>query len=80
MAPEYDFRKYWDYNIDHLAFYDVKAFIKQIHDIKVDELSLIMDEPSLSHAQIRELVSSKISITFIGHSLGGMVLPMYLIH
>jgi hypothetical protein len=26
------------------------------------------------------MIDEKLKITFIGHSLGGMVLPMYLIH
>ena len=39
MVQGKDFNTYWNYNIDHLAQYDVAAFIKNIHDIKVKELS-----------------------------------------
>jgi len=38
MAPWKDPSTYWDYNVDHLAKYDIEAFIKTIYDTKVEEL------------------------------------------
>ena len=39
MAPGRDMSTYWDYNLDHIAKYDVAAFIKRIHDVKTEELT-----------------------------------------
>ena len=30
--------------------------------------------------EIEKVIKEKLKITYVGHSLGGMVLPMYLIH
>lgn len=65
---------YWNYNIDHLGKYDLSSFITKIIDVKTKELLRIFSD--LDEAYIR----SKIKITYIGHSMGGMVLPIYLIH
>ncbi len=44
MRDSADIKKYWDYNIDHLAKYDLAAFIKQIYTIKVQEFKLLLQE------------------------------------
>jgi len=38
MASYKDPNTYWDYNLDHLAKYDVAAFIKTIYEVKLQEL------------------------------------------
>lgn len=35
---------------------------------------------TLSEQQIEKYIQDKLTITFIGHSLGGMVLPMYILN
>ena len=30
--------RYWQYNIDHFAKYDIEAFIKRIYEVKKKEL------------------------------------------
>lgn len=32
---------YWNYNLDNLAIYDVKAFIKTIYETKIEELKAV---------------------------------------
>ena len=34
----------------------------------------------MTHEEIESIVKSKLNISYIGHSLGGMLLPMYLIY
>ena len=41
VAKWKDRRTYWDYNIDHLAKYDIEAFIKSIYETKMEELKEI---------------------------------------
>ena len=73
-------RTYWDYNIDHLAKYDIQAFIKTIYDTKMKELKEIHYKNSMmSDEELNQIIKSKLTITYVGHSLGGMTLPMYLI-
>lgn len=63
---------YWNYNIDHLGQYDLDTFIRKIIEQKTQELSK-------SHNLTAEEVQQKLRITYIGHSMGGMTLPIYLI-
>ena len=63
---------YWNYNIDHLGQYDIDAFVSKIIDVKSEELSNLF---KIS----KEAAKDKIRITYIGHSMGGMTLPIYLI-
>lgn len=63
---------YWNYNIDHLGQYDLDTFIQKIICKKTEELSKSLNIT-------REEVRAKLRITFIGHSMGGMTLPIYLI-
>jgi hypothetical protein len=42
MAPEGDQTQYWNYNLDHLAKYDVASFMKRIYEIKMKELTKII--------------------------------------
>lgn len=42
MAKGRSMDDYWNYNLDHLAYYDVKAFIQEIHEIKTNELKSIL--------------------------------------
>lgn len=80
MAEWKDARTYWDYNIDHLAKYDIQAFIKTIYDTKMKELKEIHYKNSMmSDEELNQIIKSKLTITYVGHSLGGMTLPMYLI-
>ncbi len=83
MAEGKDTKTYWDYNLDHFGKYDVAAFINKIHTLKMAELYEILkseSEGALSDEDIYKIIDEKLKITFVGHSLGGMVLPMYLIH
>ena len=83
MAAHKDPKTYWDYNLDHFGKYDVAAFISKIHSLKVAELYEMLKAEShgvYSDEDIYKIIDQKLKITFIGHSLGGMVLPMYLIH
>lgn len=76
-------KSYWKYSLDHLAHEDVKAFIYKIHSLKTQELKAIIKadiQNRLSDKEIEAYIESKLNITFVGHSLGGMVLPMYLIN
>ena len=40
---------YWNYNIDHLAKYDLAAFMKKIVELKTKELCQIIREMALKH-------------------------------
>ena len=81
MAKWKDPKTYWDYNIDHYAKYDIPAFIETIQNTKIQELKeTYYAKSDLTEQLIEEDIKSKLSITFIGHSLGGMTLPMYVIH
>lgn len=72
---------YWDYSIDHIAKYDIKAFMQTIFRIKVKEFQEVFPDEcqGLTQQQIEQIVRKKLNITYIGHSLGGMLLPMYLV-
>lgn len=37
-------KNYWDYSIDHIAKYDITAFIDKIFEIKVEELKIFEPE------------------------------------
>ena len=81
MAEYKDPKSYWKYNLDHLAKYDIPAFIDKIISIKVKELKEAHYRDSiLSDDAIDLEIKDKLKITYIGHSLGGMTLPMYIIH
>jgi hypothetical protein len=60
---------YWNYNIDHLGIYDVDSFIKKIVAVKTYELMELGLDPK----------NIQLKITYVGHSMGGMTLPIYLI-
>ena len=70
---------YWNYTLDDLAEYDVKAFIEGIIDIKVKELMLNEEYKGVGEQEVRDDIANKLEITYIGHSMGGMTLPMYVI-
>mmetsp|Transcript_24675 Transcript_24675/g.38383 ORF Transcript_24675/g.38383 Transcript_24675/m.38383 type:complete len:122 (+) Transcript_24675:1500-1865(+) len=73
---------YWSYGIDHIARWDVYGFLTRILEIKVTEFKEMEPEAcrGLSDIEIKKLVRAKLKITYIGHSLGGMILPMYLVY
>mmetsp|Transcript_34571 Transcript_34571/g.33782 ORF Transcript_34571/g.33782 Transcript_34571/m.33782 type:complete len:198 (+) Transcript_34571:848-1441(+) len=76
MAANRDIKDYWNYNIDDLANYDLRAFTETIFQTKMVELKQLYSGENLSEEEIK----SKLTITYIGHSLGGMVLPPYIIN
>ena len=83
MSAEGKMDQYWSYNLDHMARYDVAAFMKTIHSVKVQELTETIrsrTKGKISNTEIAAMIAKKLKITYVGHSLGGMVLPMYLIH
>lgn len=81
MVEGKDFKDYWKYTIDDLAIGDIAAFIDTIYKTKVKELKAIHYKGSeMSEEDIDKEIESKLKITYIGHSLGGMVLPIYIIH
>lgn len=83
MSDEGKMDQYWSYNLDHMARYDVAAFMKTIHFIKVQELTETIrsrTKGKITDSEIAAIIAKKLKITYVGHSLGGMVLPMYLIH
>ena len=41
MASYKDPKTYWDYNVDHLAKYDMQAFINIIFETKMKELKAL---------------------------------------
>ncbi len=51
--------------------YDVDTFIKKIIEKKTAEMAI--------NGYSKEEVIKKLRITYIGHSMGGMTLPIYLI-
>ena len=82
---------YWDYKIDDMAKHDVAAFIKKIFALKVNEIMIQMQNYAvkrgssikrmgLTNSQLKDEIRAKIKLTFVGHSLGGVVLPIYLLH
>jgi len=60
---------YWNYNVDHLGIYDIDAFVSKIVAVKTKELQ----EQGVPKDKIQ------LKITYVGHSMGGMTLPIYLI-
>ena len=80
MAEGKDPNQYWNYNVDDLANGDIAAFIETIYKTKVEELKEIHYRDSdMTDQEIEDDIESKLKITYIGHSLGGMVLPIYII-
>ena len=78
---------YWNYNIDHLAKYDIAAFVETIIRVKVDEMKEAIKASQesnsitpVSEEEIESEVRANIRITYMGHSMGGMTLPIYVIH
>lgn len=64
-----------------MATNDLEAFMKSIYEIKVKELKEIYySESNMTSEQIQSEIEHKLTINYIGHSLGGMVLPMYVIN
>lgn len=59
---------YWNYNVDHLGVYDLDSFIHKIVSVKQKELEQQQGQDTV-----------KLRITYVGHSMGGMTLPIYLI-
>jgi len=57
------YANYWDYTLDDLARFDMTAFIKAVVKTKQKELK----------------EGETVEITYIGHSMGGLVGTMYLI-
>ncbi|CDW77487.1 ab-hydrolase associated lipase region containing protein [Stylonychia lemnae] len=81
LAAWKDPKTYWNYNIDHYAKYDIPAFLEKIHKIKHQELrEKFYQKTDMTDDEITKDIDSKLTITYIGHSLGGMTLPMYVIH
>ena len=58
--------RYWNFSVDELAKYDLPAGIKKIREIK--------------HEELDKDKASKTQYVFAGHSMGGMVLLMYLVN
>lgn len=82
---------YWNYKIDDLAKHDVSAFVKKILALKVNEIMILMQNYAvkrgssikrmgLTNSQLKNEIRAKIKLTFVGHSLGAVVLPIYLLH
>jgi len=71
---------FWDYGIDHIARWDIYGFLTKIFEIKVHEYKAANNCEGMTDQQIRKFVRSKLKITYIGHSLGGMILPMYVVY
>ncbi len=61
-----DDKDYWDFSVDELAKYDLPASVRKIVQTKRDELGIE--------------AASQVQYIFAGHSMGGMVLLMYLIN
>ena len=61
-----DQKKYWNFSVDDLANMDLPSSIRKIRAIKMEELG---------HER-----ADKVQYVFVGHSMGGMVLLMYLIN
>lgn len=81
MAKWKDSKTYWDYTIDDYSNHDIPSFIEKIHETKLQELkSIYYKDSSLNEEEITEEIKSKLTITYVGHSMGGMVLPMYVIN
>jgi pimeloyl-ACP methyl ester carboxylesterase len=58
-------KNYWDYSINEHAFYDIRAFVEKITEIKKKELNCDEDE---------------FSIIAVAHSLGAGAVLAYLVH
>eukprot|EP00347_Sterkiella_histriomuscorum_P015983 403354949 len=81
IASWKDPNTYWDYSLDELANYDIQAFIKKIRETKIQELKETYKKiTKLSDEDIIKDIESKLTITYVGHSLGGMTLLMYIIN
>lgn len=75
---------YWNYNIDNLAKFDIAAFVKTIYSVKLAELKAEIKGAGLDFGDdmddIEKELRQRIKITYVGHSMGGMTLPIYVIH
>ena len=80
-VPWKSHKSYWDYSVDDYAKYDIQAFLKKIYDIKIEEIKRIdYLDCQMSDEEIENEIREKLQITYIGHSLGGMTLLMYLVN
>mmetsp|Transcript_28220 Transcript_28220/g.42711 ORF Transcript_28220/g.42711 Transcript_28220/m.42711 type:complete len:130 (+) Transcript_28220:430-819(+) len=73
---------YWDYSIDDFAKYDITAFLERIIEIKVNELREYHREqnPHLKTTEeVEDDIRKRLKIKYVGHSMGAMILPMYLV-
>jgi len=68
--PKIRKKDYWDFNVNHHAFSDMKAFVEHIHALKQEELDVPPDVPKGSHYEV----------SIIAHSMGGMAAMMYMIN
>jgi len=73
---------YWNYNIDHLGKYDIAAFVNTLLKVKVQEMKAVIKASGVDvhDDEIEAELRAKIKITYVGHSMGGMTLPIYVIH
>ena len=73
---------YWEYSIDDFALYDIPAFLETIIEIKTKELRQQHKEdyPHISDEDLDSDIRKHLKIKYVGHSMGAMVLPMYLIN
>ncbi|TNV82260.1 hypothetical protein FGO68_gene16730 [Halteria grandinella] len=73
---------YWEeVHLEGYAYRDLCAFIRRIREIKRDDLVRIYGELGIkcSKDQLERDLDKRLKITFVGHSLGGLTLFMYLI-
>jgi hypothetical protein len=68
---------YWEgARLERYAQMDITSFVKEIRDIKQKEAI----DSGMGANEAYMWVRDEVKITFVGHSLGGEALMMYLIH
>lgn len=71
-------KSYWDYTCDDYVL-DVQAFIERIVEVKTQEMAKSIFSDIESIEEVRAEVVKRLKITYIGHSMGGMTLTMYVV-
>lgn len=78
-----DESSYWNSSIDDFVLQDIPAFINKIIEVKTRELYSFHKEknPHFGNDEkaIKEDILKNLKIKYVGHSMGAMLIPMYII-
>lgn len=76
---------YWDHvKVQDYAQHDIDAFIRKIREVKLRDMRAMLAERGVKvkdhEEEIERELDKRLKINYVGHSLGGLTLFLYLIH